>query len=327
MLDEPTSSLDADATTTLYSWLRKRSNEGLSAIVTTHRLNEMLTHLDRIYVMRDGKIIAEEPTSALTREKLISLMGGSHRSDSASEKAVVSKASTGDRDKVSISGFSNGELKDISLEAKGGEIIGLVGLEGHGQRAVLEAIFRTATSRTPSAYRAIKVHGNIAYVSGDRVVAGIFKFWTVGENISASSLKFLSKIGWLSRNSEKKLVDSWSKRLEIRGAVTAPIVSLSGGNQQKALMARSIATGADIILLDDPTRGVDQGTKESMYAILKEEAAAGRAVIWYSTENEELIHCDRVYVLRAGEIVEVLEGDDRHEARVIAASFGAAVEI
>ena len=92
-------------------------------------------------------------------------------------------------------------------------------------------------------------------------------------------------------------------------------------------MARSIATGADIILLDDPTRGVDQGTKESMYAILKEEAAAGRAVIWYSTENEELIHCDRVYVLRAGEIVEVLEGDDRHEARVIAASFGAAVEI
>lgn len=326
ILDEPTSSLDADATSTLYRWLRKRSDSGLSAIITTHRLNEMLTHLDRIYVMRDGKIIAEEPTSALTREKLIALMGGSHKSDVPNEKVFISKASMGDRDRVSIKNFSHGELKNISLEAKSGEIIGLVGLEGHGQRAVLEAIFRTATSRAPSAYRAISVHGNIAYVSGDRVVAGIFKFWTVGENISVSSLKFLSKLGWLSRSSENQLVNSWSKRLEIRGAVTAPIVSLSGGNQQKALMARSISTAADIILLDDPTRGVDQGTKESIYAILKEEAAASRAIIWYSTENEELTHCDRVYVLRAGEIVEVLEGDNRHEARVIAASFGAAVE-
>lgn len=328
ILDEPTSSLDAEATTSMYAWLRNQSKKGLSAIVTTHRLNEMLANLDRIYVMRDGKIIAEEDTVNLSREKLIALMGGSVREEA--DKTIVANLQRDSKNipsnRVSMTGFTNNELRDISLEVKAGEIVGLVGLEGHGQRAVLEAIFRTAMGRTSSGLKAIKIDGKVVYVSGDRVVSGIFKYWSVGENISISSLKKLSKFGWLFKPSEKKLVDSWSKRLEIRGKVDAPIVSLSGGNQQKALMARSIATGADIILLDDPTRGVDQGTKESMYAILKEEAANGRAIIWYSTENEELVHCDKVYVIRSGEITETLEGEDRRESKVIAASFGSKSE-
>jgi ribose transport system ATP-binding protein len=332
MLDEPTSSLDADATASLYRWLRMRATQGLSVIVTTHRLNEMLSHLDRLYVMRDGKIIVEEPTSSLNRERLIGLMGGSHKSQSNNRNAQVrdddekkEKESIDDL-RVSIRGLTNSELHDISLDARAGDIIGLVGLEGHGQRAVLDAVFRAATSRRSSARNAITVHGKVAYVSGDRVVAGIFRFWSVGENISVSSLSSMSRWGWMSRIAEKRVVDHWGKRLEIRGSVDAPIVSLSGGNQQKVLMARSIATGADIILLDDPTRGVDQGTKEQMYAILREEANLGRAVIWYSTENEELVHCNRVYVLRAGRVMEILEGDERHETRVIAASFGSASE-
>jgi ribose transport system ATP-binding protein len=288
----------------------------------------MLANLDRIYVMRDGKIIAEEETVNLSREKLIALMGGSDRNEA--NKALVANLQRDSKNnpsnRVSMTGFTNNELRDISLEVKAGEIVGLVGLEGHGQRAVLEAIFRTAMGRTSSGSKAIKIDGKVVYVSGDRVVSGIFKYWSVGENISISSLKKLSKFGWLFRPAEKKLVDSWSKRLEIRGKVDSPIVSLSGGNQQKALMARSIATSADIILLDDPTRGVDQGTKESMYAILKEEAANGRAIIWYSTENEELVHCDKVYVIRSGEITETLEGEDRRESKVIAASFGSKSE-
>jgi ribose transport system ATP-binding protein len=328
ILDEPTSSLDADATDSLYRWLRAKSAEGLSAIVTTHRLHEMLVNLDRVYVMRDGKVVGEESTSGLTREHLVGLMGGMAESEASDSKDGSGLAVPGQEDeaasgelKVAIRGLTNSQLHDVSIDAVGGDLIGLAGLEGHGQAAVLDAVFRAGTSRRPGKERATSVYGKVAYVSGDRGVAGIFRFWSVGENISVSSFGRLSRLGWLSHAAEQKLISSWGQKLEIRGGLAAPIVSLSGGNQQKALIARAIATEADVILLDDPTRGVDQATKEHIYSILREEAARGKCIIWYSTENEELVRCDRVYVLKAGRVAKILEGDERQEARIIDASF------
>lgn len=327
ILDEPTSSLDADATVSLYRWLRAQRAEGLSAIVTTHRLNEMLTNADRIYVMRDGKVTSEQSTAGLTRERLVGLMGGtldleaSLSSPKVEEREAVSTAAAGTALKVEVDSLTNPHLHDVSIKAANGEIIGLAGLEGHGQAALLDAVFRAAVSPRTIKGRSVTVRGKLAYVSGDRGVAGIFRFWSVGENISVSSLRQLSRLGWIVKSAERRLVASWGRKLEIRGLENASILSLSGGNQQKALIARAIATGADIILLDDPTRGVDQSTKEQMYAILREEADAGRCFIWYSTENEEIIRCDRIYVLKDGTVADVLEGDDRQESRIIHASF------
>lgn len=327
ILDEPTSSLDADATVSLYRWLRAQAAEGLSAIVTTHRLNEMLTNTDRIYVMRDGKVTSEQSTTGLTRQHLVGLMGGtaelegSPSSSNDEERAAVITSGGAAAVKVDVDSLTNAHLHEVSITAAQGDIIGLAGLEGHGQAALLDAVFRAAISPHTVKGHAVTVHGKVAYVSGDRGVAGIFRFWSVGENISISSLRRLSKLGWIVRSAERRLVASWSRKLEIRGLEDASILSLSGGNQQKALIARAIATGADIILLDDPTRGVDQSTKEQMYAILREEADAGQCFIWYSTENEELIRCDRIYVLKDGRVADVLEGDDRQESRIINASF------
>jgi len=327
ILDEPTSSLDADATLSLYRWLRSQAVTGLSAIVTTHRLNEMLTNADRIYVMRDGKVTSEQSTAGLTRERLVGLMGGTAELEAPasspaheSRAAVVARGDGADL-KVDVDSLTTTHLHDVSIKAAVGDIIGLAGLEGHGQAALLDAVFRAVVYPHTLKGHAITVHGKVAYVSGDRGVAGIFRFWSVGENISVSSLGHLSKLGWIVRSAERRLVASWGHKLEIRGLEDASILSLSGGNQQKALIARAIATGADIILLDDPTRGVDQSTKEQMYTILREEADAGRCFIWYSTENEELIRCDRIYVLKSGRVAEVLEGDDRQESRIINASF------
>lgn len=223
--------------------------------------------------------------------------------------------------KVDVDTLTNARLHEVSIKAAEGEIIGLAGLEGHGQAALLDAVFRAAVSPHTLKGHAVTVRGRVGYVSGDRGVAGIFRFWSVGENISISSLRRLSKLGWIVKSAERRLVASWGRKLEIRGLEDASILSLSGGNQQKALIARAIATGADIILLDDPTRGVDQSTKEQMYAILREEAEAGQCFLWYSTENEELIRCDRIYVLKDGRVAEVLEGDERQESRIINASF------
>lgn len=340
ILDEPTSSLDADATASLYRWLRESTSatSRLSVIVTTHRLHEMLTYLDRVYVMRDGEVLNSTPTAKLTRDQLIADMGGAAElQDSGPQEPLTPPSRQGatadpgtaardqgafHRESVAVSIRSlNTKLDDVTIEVHGGEIVGLAGLEGHGQRALLEAIFRAATARGYARRQSIELSGRVAYVSGDRATSGVFKFWSVAENISIASLSSLARGGWISRTKTSKLVDTWSRRLQIRGADQAPILSLSGGNQQKALAARAVATRADVILLDDPTRGVDQGTKEQMYTIFREEADKGRCAVWYSTENEELINCDRIYVLRDGQIVDVLEGEERTEARIIAASF------
>lgn len=334
ILDEPTSSLDEQATEGLYRWLREKTLEGISCIVTTHRLNEMLTYADRIYVMRDGEVTAEQRSRDASREQLVNLMAGAPRSVLAAEEPLnpgqqlfpVQQASTTPNPvRVSITHLTGGQLDDVSLEVKAGEIIGIAGLEGHGQRPLLEAIFRTAMFRSPlRRARHVEVSGKVAYVSGDRAVAGVFKYWDVAANISVSSLGKITHWGYLVRSAEARLAATWAQRLQIRGTTDMNIESLSGGNQQKVMAARAIATGATVFLLDDPTRGVDQETKDQLYSILREEAGSGKCFLWYSTENEELVRCDRVYVMRSGSIVETLEGADRDPARIVAASFQAA---
>jgi len=162
----------------------------------------------------------------------------------------------------------------------------------------------------------------VALVAGDRQTDGVFNLWSIAENITISSLAALRRGALIDPQAEQTMAAKWQQRMGIRTPdMNNPILSLSGGNQQKALFARALACDSDLILMDDPMRGVDVGTKREVYAIIKEEAARGRTFIWYTTELEELDHCDHIYVFRNGQAVADMPRDELSEAQVLRSSF------
>ncbi|HEX3615870.1 MAG TPA: sugar ABC transporter ATP-binding protein [Solirubrobacteraceae bacterium] len=319
VLDEPTSALDGDASQSLYEFLHRRAETGLSVIVTTHRLNEMVTHLEHVFVMRDGAVVGDTPCGGGSGARILRLMGGV---EAEVEQSAAGAAADhgGSHNQIRIRIAQSYEPTDLTVTA--GEVVGLAGLEGHGQREVLAAVFDSAPSGSAKTqYQDIAASGTVAYVSGDRSQRGIFRYWSVRDNASIASLKKLTLRGLLSGRLESDLIDDFRRSLSIVGAPDSPIVSLSGGNQQKVLMARALAADAEILLLDDPTRGVDQMTKADIYRVLKDQASKGVSVVWFSTEIEELQQCDRSFVLREGRIVDVITSERASEAGLIAASF------
>lgn len=336
ILDEPTSSLDASATSSFYAYLRRRTAQGLSAIITTHRLHEMIDNLSRIYVMRDGRVLSEQPASDATKESLVLAMGlPAHESARPAERIRDDEAVS----TVTAEPRTDGEVvirieqrhddRDAEVfEVREGEIIGFAGLEGHGQLTALEALYRassrgrTATGVKRTAHHTMSVKGDGAYVSGDRGVRGIFPIWDVASNISFSALSRITVGGLIKPKAERRMVKEWFDRLGIKGVPEDGIVSLSGGTQQKALMARAMAVESDVLLLEDPTRGVDQATKVEVYDLLHAQARKGQTIVWYSTENEELRNCDRVFVFQVGRIVATIKGEEATEDAIIALSFG-----
>jgi ribose transport system ATP-binding protein len=159
-------------------------------------------------------------------------------------------------------------------------------------------------------------------VAGDRRADGVFADWTIAENFDIRSLYDGKSPTWVDRQRLAALFDMWKRRINIRGAESSdPILTLSGGNQQKVLFARALASDAQLVLMDDPMRGVDIGTKLEIYGLLQAEAAKGRTFLWYTTENDEFAYCDRTYVFRAGHVTRVLNASECTEEALLAASF------
>ncbi len=210
----------------------------------------------------------------------------------------------------------------LPFKAMRGEIVGLAGLGGHGQTEALLDLYLSRNSNwLPGRQR------DIAFVAGDRSLNGTFPLWSILKNLSIASLGDLSARNLVDGKREHALGESWKRKIEIRTPdMENRILSLSGGNQQKVLFGRALATTATTVLMDDPMRGVDIGTKQEVYDILRSEAAGGRTFIWYSTEMDEIRLCDRVYVFRDGVIVAELAGDEITEKNVLEASFSGAGE-
>lgn len=204
-----------------------------------------------------------------------------------------------------------------SFQAFKGEVIGLAGLAGHGQtRMLLDLYYARRPNWLPAR------NCEIAFVAGDRSLNGTFPLWSILHNLTIGSLDRLSSLKLVDQTREDKLGKQWKDKIQIRTPdIGNRILSLSGGNQQKVLFARALATTASTILMDDPMRGVDVGTKQEVYEILRHEAEKGRTFVWYSTEMDEIELCDRVYVFRDGLIVTELAGDQITEKNVLAASF------
>lgn len=310
ILDEPTSSLDAGLAEQLLTHVRRFVAAGGAVLLISHILGEILSTSSRIVVMKDGKVVASRPAGEFTVHSLVEAMGSVVKERTrGGEKAQKNAPYTIERP---LTGASQ-----IGFRARGGEIIGLAGLGGHGQTDMLLELFRDRSSNW------LPGHGDaIAFVAGDRALNGTFPLWSILKNLSIGSLPHLSRLSAVDAGREEALGADWKQRMEIRTPdLGNPILSLSGGNQQKVLFARALATKAEIVLMDDPMRGVDIGTKQEVYSILSSEAAAGRTFIWYSTEMDEICLCDRVYVFRDGEIVAELTGDEIEEKNVLAASF------
>ena len=312
ILDEPTSSLDASLATQLLAYVRRFVAAGGSVILISHILGEILSTSDRIIVMKDGRVVTERPASEFDEHSLVAAMGSVVK---GRDIVKVTKPTDGLQPLLTASGRRG---KGLSFQAFSGEIIGLAGLGGHGQTDMLVDLYLSHTGNWMNG-RAPRV----TFVAGDRALNGVFPLWSILKNLSIAHLSGLSRRGGLlDDKGEAALGQSWKKRIEIRTPdVENPILSLSGGNQQKVLFARALATPAPAVLMDDPMRGVDIGTKQEVYAILRAEAEKGRTFVWYSTEMDEVCLCDRVYVFNNGAIVAELKGGDVTEKNILAASF------
>jgi len=314
VLDEPTSSLDGHTAAQLLSFLRHAAAGGISFILISHLLGEILENSDTIAVMRDGRIVAEDRASAFNRDKLVHAMGAEE------SRAPVPHSAAAIKTQAAVRVRARPERQTTAREvvAHEGEIIGLAGLAGHGQTDLLRAIFSATSRRSPN----VTLSGTVALVAGDRQADGVFALWSIADNITIRSLGRLTRGGLISPSREKALADHWYDKIKIRTPdMRNNILSLSGGNQQKALFARALGSDAAIILMDDPMRGVDIATKLEVYGIVRREAQSGRTFLWYTTETDELSFCDHVYVMRNGSIVADMQRSELSEAAVIQSSF------
>lgn len=315
ILDEPTSSLDAHTAGQLLAFVRRFVASGGSCILISHVLGEVLNNADRIVVMRDGKVVAADAARAFDREKLVTAMGGAEAREKIAAEVATKSAAGPLRVRARPARQEDGK----ELVARAGEIIGLAGLAGHGQTDLLLAIFAAAQR----ARTGIEVTAPVALVAGDRQSDGIFPQWSISENIGIRSLARLRNGLLISPQREAELAAFWQKKIGIRTPdMNNNIFSLSGGNQQKALFARALGSDAKIVLMDDPMRGVDIGTKLEVYDLVREEARLGRTFLWYTTETEELDNCDHIYVFKNGRIVANLRRDELTEEKIIQSSFG-----
>ena len=316
ILDEPTSSLDAHATQQLLAFMRRAVAQGTSCVLISHILGEVLKSCDRIVVMRDGKVVARDRAKRFDRDKLVAAMGtidANARKELGGGRDITRAAAP-----VRVRARPERQIGGPELVAREGEVIGLTGLAGHGQTDLLLAIFAAASRRRSR----IEVSAPVALVAGDRQLDGIFPQWSIFENISLSSLGRLREGLFISPRREEALANFWRDKIGIRTPdIRENILSLSGGNQQKALFARALASDARIVLMDDPMRGVDIGTKLEVYALIREEARGGRSFLWYTTEIDELENCDHAYVFRSGTIVADLRRDELTEEKIIHSSF------
>lgn len=312
VLDEPTSSLDLERSQQMRDYVRARARHGLAFIFISHKLQEVVDVASRIVVLRNGRVAWEGGVSESSVDRLVELMGG----DASAVHHKIDRVRGGKDEAVRIGGRFVAD--DHSLSLYRGEVVGLAGLEGHGQKDLLRAVYQAKRG----ARAGVKRLAPASFVSGDRQNEGVFPLWSVLANIAIGRIATRTELSLVSDRKERLAATPAAESLRLDASrFDSGILELSGGNQQKALLSRAVATLTPIILLDDPTRGVDIATKQDFYRLCGELAREGRTLIWHTSEDAELLACDRVLVFAKGEIVRELSGPQLTEEAIVAASF------
>jgi ribose transport system ATP-binding protein len=315
ILDEPTSSLGPERSRQLREYLQSRTKAGMAFIFISHKLHEIMAVATRVMVLRNGQMAWSGGVSETDVPSLVRLMGGP--AAAATQAATAPDRGVGRAVAIQLGGTLTRPL-GRPLELHSGQIIGLAGLEGSGQKELLHAIF--APSRANSS--TITLSGKSSFVSGDRQREGVLSLWSVLENIAIGRLAKRLAGGFFSRAAEEVAARGPAERLRLDPErFPGNILTLSGGNQQKAMMARALLADSPTILLDDPTRGVDVGAKADFYGLIRDIASEGKLAIWHSTEDAEFLNCDRVLVFAHGQIVAELSGPAISEEAIVNASF------
>jgi len=323
ILDEATSALTAGDVERVFAVLKRLRSEGMALLYISHRMHEIAELADECTVFRNGRNVASYEAGTRSDNEVVEMMIGREyhnvfppkpQRDLSKNTPVLECRQLGWTDR----------LRDISFAVGKGEVVGLGGLDGQGQRELLLALFGVLRGTTgsvlidgqavrlesPAAARADAV--GMALIPEDRKTEGLMLPMTVRENLSFAALDRISRRGVIDRKAEEKLIDEMVKLLAIKTAgLDIAVGALSGGNQQKVVIAKWLLRHPRLILLNDPTRGIDVGTKQEIYLLLRKLADAGAAILFYSTDYDELIGCcDRVMVLYDGAIIRELEGAD-----------------
>ncbi len=336
VLDEPNSALTIEETDRLFQVVRQLRNEQVAIVFISHRLEEVLQIADKITVLRDGKYIDTLPVEDATIDGLISRMVG--RAIKLSARAVR-PTTDDDRTAFEVHDITSGNVvSGVSFHVRKGEVVGFAGLPDSGKDELVECLFglracsgkfliRNAPVTIKSPSSAID-HG-LALIPADRRGAGALLVMSVQNNTVVSILKEVSRFGFLSRPSIGRVTQEYVKKLDIRvSRLTQKMGTLSGGNQQKVILARGLAIQPEVLILHEPTRGIDVGAKAEIYSILQNLAAQGMSIVVVSSELPELIgQCDRIYAMHEGRITGHFEHEEATEEKILACAMGQATHL
>ena len=331
VMDEPTAALSSKEVDRLFKVARNLEAQNCAVVFVSHRLDEVFALCSRITIMRDGATVGSALAKDLDEAKVIKLMVGRE----ISELFPKLPAKIGDV-VLKVEGLGlDGQFADISFEVRAGEILGLAGLVGSGRSEVVRAVFgvdkydRGSVTLKGKQYKpgnpAVMMAAGMALVPEDRRQQGLFMPQSIEKNSAVTMLKRLSRALIIRAKSEGKLAAEWGKTLQLKYAdVKDPVERLSGGNQQKVVLAKWLSTNPDLLIVDEPTRGIDVGTKSEVHKLLSQKAQDGMAIIMVSSELPEVMGmADRILVMREGRLVGEFDRKQATAEKIIAVATGA----
>ena len=315
IMDEPTAALEANDREQLFKVIRRLKEGGHSIIFISHHLDELMEICDRVSVLRDGQKVSEGYVKDYTVDRIISAMVGKELKNQY-PKAEVSIGET----LLEVCGLTKkSTFEDISFELHKGEILGLAGLEGCGKSEVIRAVFGAAAYDSGT----VKIHGSslesggvrnamdagIAFVPAERKVDGLFLKQDIAWNMTIASLRQISRGRTLTRRLEDRVSADYMEKLRVKAkGIRQGISALSGGNQQKVMLARWMMMGGDVFLLEEPTRGIDVNAKTEVYEAIGECVKSGKGVVIVSSEEEEVLGiCDKILEMKQGRVTRVMD--------------------
>jgi ribose transport system ATP-binding protein len=340
IMDEPTSALADQEVQTLFEVIRQLKQDGIAVVFVSHRLDELYAVCDRVTIMRDGRTIEQRPLAEVSRYELVAKMLGRELAQELAHRRAGS-APVGDEVPPALAARGlrrTPELRGVTVDVRPGEIVGLAGLLGSGRTETARAIFGAdardegdiAVDGAPVTINSPRdaVRNKLGLVPEDRKTDGIVPYLSVAENLTLALLPRLRRHGIVDRGRQQAIVKRFVDALGIKcSSPEQPVRELSGGNQQKVILARWLCTDPKLLILDEPTRGIDVGAKADIQLLIRKLADEGLGVLFISSELEEVVAgCDRVITLRDGATVSELRGEAiTEEALMTAMATGAAV--
>ena len=325
LMDEPTAALSDQEVAALFRAIAQLKARGVAVVYTTHKMDEVFRLADRISVLRDGRLVSTEAASEMSPAKLIAMMVGRELADIFPARSIPS-----DETLLEVSGLTREPAyRDVSFTLRRGEVVALAGLMGAGRTEVASALYGLQPASTGS----IRFNGRdlfvkspsdalaagIGMVTEDRKGQGIIPALGVGENITLSSLRRFARGPLIDRSADRTAAREQIGAFAVKASSPAqPIAQLSGGNQQKALLARSLLDDPDLVILDEPTRGIDIGAKAEIYALIQKLARQGKGVLLISSELPEVLAlAHRIVVLRQGSVAATLDAASTDQETVL----------